>query len=118
MGIVINQVMMIFPARFHLTLENFLAAPTPRMDEVMAWVVLTGNPFNVADKITPADVRSAATPLMGSILKIFVPIVLIIFQPPTDVPRAIAVAAAILTQSGTSKSVWKPPSPRANVIIP
>ncbi|MNF14324.1 hypothetical protein D3C80_2165050 [compost metagenome] len=55
----------------------------------------------VAVSMTAAEPISAAKPLMGSILKIFVPMVLIIFQPPTEVPSAIAVAAEILTHRGT-----------------
>jgi hypothetical protein len=90
------------PATPHFTAEKRLAEPTPRIAEVMACVVLTGRCSSVAEKITEAAEISAAKPLIGSILKIFVPIVLIIFQPPIEVPSAIAVAAAILTQSGTS----------------
>src|SRR5690606_34307365 len=96
-GIVITQAMTIRPATPHLTAEKRLADPTPRIAEVMACVVLTGKWNSVAPKITDAADRSAANPLTGSILNIFVPIVLMIFQPPTDVPSAIAVAAAILT---------------------
>ncbi|MNJ52065.1 hypothetical protein D3C77_473840 [compost metagenome] len=90
------------PATPHFTAENRFAEPTPKIADVIACVVLTGKWNSVAPKITEAADKSAAKPLTGSILNIFVPIVLIIFQPPTDVPSAIAVAAATLTHKGTS----------------
>ncbi|MNJ69353.1 hypothetical protein D3C77_656930 [compost metagenome] len=72
----------------------------------------------MALKITDAPVMSAAKPLIGSILKIFVPIVFIIFQPPIEVPSAIAVAAEILTQRGTSILSWYLAVTSAKVMIP
>ncbi|MNN51241.1 hypothetical protein D3C81_1658680 [compost metagenome] len=72
----------------------------------------------MAVKITDAAEISAAKPLIGSILKIFVPMVLMIFQPPIDVPSAIEVAAAILTHSGTSMESRCPEVTSAKVIIP
>ncbi|MNY63037.1 hypothetical protein D3C86_1999460 [compost metagenome] len=84
----------------------------------MACVVLTGRCSSVAEKITEAAEISAAKPLIGSILKIFVPMVLIIFQPPIDVPSAIDVAAAILTHKGTSIVSRRPEVTSAKVIIP
>ncbi|MNP39559.1 hypothetical protein D3C76_1331410 [compost metagenome] len=82
-----------------------MAEPTPRIADVIACVELTGKCSSVAEKITDAAEISAAKPLIGSILKIFVPIVLIIFQPPMEVPSAIAVAAAILTHKGITSIV-------------
>ena len=52
--------------------------------------------------MTIDEFKSAAKPLIDSILKIFVPIVEMMRQPPADVPRAIDVAQAILTQIGIS----------------
>ena len=117
-GIVINQVTTMRPATPHFTAEKRFAEPTPRIADVIAWVVLIGKCVKVAVIITDAAEASAAKPLIGSILKIFVPIVLMIFQPPMDVPSAIAVAAAILTHSCTSISDWKPAVTKAKVMIP
>ena len=52
--------------------------------------------MNVAPKMIAAPVKSAATPLIGLIFIIFPPTVLIIFQPPTDVPNPIAIAQEIV----------------------
>src|SRR5690606_9773326 len=93
MGIVKNQVKMIFPATSHFTSRNRLDAPTPKIPEVTTCVVLTGKPVTVALRMTEAEVRSAETPLAGSILKILELIVLMIFQPPKEVPSPIAAAA-------------------------
>lgn len=41
-GMVINQVTTIRPASDHLTAEKRFAEPTPRIEEVIACVVLTG----------------------------------------------------------------------------
>ena len=79
---------------------------------------LTENIKNVAVKIVIAEFRSAANPLIVSSLKILVPIVEIIFQPPTAVPIAIAVAQQSFTQIGTSNVSMKPPLSKVNVIIP
>ncbi|MNN79630.1 hypothetical protein D3C81_1962900 [compost metagenome] len=79
---------------------------------------LTGKCSKVAVKITDAAEISAAKPLIGSILKIFVPMVLMIFHPPIEVPRAIEVAAATLTHSGTSMVSRRPEVTSAKVIIP
>ena len=48
------------------------------------------------------DDKSAAKPLIDSILNIFVPMVEMIRQPPAEVPNAMDVAQAILTQIGIS----------------
>ena len=52
--------------------------------------------------MTIDELRSAAKPFMDSILKILLPMVEIIRQPPADVPNAMDVAQAILTQIGIS----------------
>ncbi|MNL86494.1 hypothetical protein D3C87_2152240 [compost metagenome] len=50
------------------------------------------------------EVKSEAKPFIGSILMILRLTVSMIFQPPMEVPRPIAVAAASLTQIGTDIS--------------
>ena len=47
---------------------------------------------------------SAAKPCTGCILKIFEPMVLMIFQPPAEVPRAIIRAQDALAHRGTGIS--------------
>lgn len=101
-GKVINHVMIILWAVSHLTPRIRWAEPTPKMADEITWVVLTGKCKKVAPKITVAAVKSAATPLTGRIFIIFEPTVLIILQPPTEVPNPIAVAQAACTQKGTS----------------
>lgn len=51
------------------------------------------------------EFMSAAKPLIGSMGKIRVPIVLMIFQPPAAVPHAMASEQASFTQLGTSRLV-------------
>ena len=53
-GNVTNQAITIFWATPHLTAENRLAAPTPMMEVVITWVVLTGAPMKEALSITKA----------------------------------------------------------------
>lgn len=66
-----------------------------------------------------APVKSAETPFTGRIFMIFPPTVLMIFQPPIDVPRPMAVAQANCTQVGISLAeVCKFAVMRAIVIIP
>ena len=74
----------------HRTAESRLVAPTPIIEPAMVCVVLTGI-FNasVINKVR-APAVSAATPSNGVTFVIRVPIVLMIFQPPLRVPRAIA----------------------------
>src|SRR5688572_7069974 len=92
--------------------------PTPMIAELITWVVLTGTPICEAPKITVAAVVSAANPWTGSSFTTFVPIVLMIRQPPAAVPRLIALAAVRMTHSGTSKvSIW-PALNRASVMMP
>ena len=80
------------------------AVPTPMMEPDTTCVVETGKWSNVAEKMTMEELRSAAKPDIGSSLKILPPIVLMIRQPPTAVPQAIAVAARSLTNVGTSNT--------------
>ena len=51
-------------------------------------------------------------------MKILPPTVLMMLQPPRDVPTAMAVAARILTIVGTSNSEITPPENSARVMIP
>ena len=83
------------------TEENLFAAPTPIMDVEIMWVVLTGECSMVAVKITAAALVSAAKPLTGAKRAIFMPMVLIILQPPKEVPKAMAKAQVTFTQRGT-----------------
>ena len=101
-GNVITHVTTMRCAVPHLTPFKRWAEPTPSIDEEITCVVLTGNPIAVAPKIKLAPVKSAATPFTGRIFIIFPPTVLIIFQPPTDVPNPIAVAHESCTQNGIS----------------
>ena len=91
-GIVTNHAITIERATPQFTALIRLEAPTPNKEPLTTCVVLTGKCKNVAVKIVIAEFKSAAKPLMVSNLKIFVPMVEIIFQPPTAVPQAIAVA--------------------------
>ena len=101
-----------------LTALTRMAVPTPIIDPLTTCVVDTGKCNNVAVKIVIAEFKSAANPLILSNLKILLPTVAIIFQPPAAVPNAIAVAQAILTQIGTSKVCKCPLATKVNVIMP
>ena len=85
---------------------------------VIIWVVLTGAWNNVAHNITNAAPVWAAKPLTGVNFAIPLPIVLIIFLPPIEVPRAIDKAQRKITHTGTSKLLINPPLNSAIVIIP
>ncbi|MCY1549093.1 hypothetical protein D9M68_852470 [compost metagenome] len=75
----------------HRTADRRLVAPTPMIEPVMVCVVLTGIfSISVINRVN-APAVSAATPSKGVTLVILVPIVLMIFQPPLIVPKAIAV---------------------------
>ena len=117
-GIVTNQAITIDLATPQLTALIRLEEPTPSKEPLTTCVVLTGKCKNVAVKIVIAEFKSAANPLIVSSLKILVPIVEIIFQPPTAVPIAIAVAQQSFTQIGTSNVSMKPPLSKVNVINP
>src|SRR5215217_9019354 len=90
-GIVKIQAQSRFTVTPHLTADNRLVAPTPIIEPVMVWVVLTGIfSASVTNKVI-APAVSAATPSKGVTLVIRVPMVLIIFHPPLIVPKPIAV---------------------------
>src|SRR5579871_5892055 len=82
------------------TADNRLEAPTPKMLPEMTCVVLTGIPRCPAPKMTILAETSAAKPCTGSRRMMRCPIVLMMRQPPAEVPNAIAVAQAMMTQSG------------------
>src|SRR5450755_3975456 len=87
--------LMVTPQR---TAESLLVAPTPIMEPAMVWVVLTGIPnFSLINNVM-APAVSALTPSSGVTFVIRVPMVLIIFHPPLNVPRAIQVKLARGTQ--------------------
>src|ERR1044072_6713695 len=69
------------------TADRRLVAPTPIIEPVMVWVVLTGMPrCSVRNKVT-APAVSALTPSSGVTLVMRVPMVFTIFHPPLSVPR-------------------------------
>src|SRR4030065_1571016 len=74
--------------------------PTPRMAEVMTWVVLMGIPSADAVRITPAEDVSAQKPCTGCSFTKSLPTVLMILPPPAAVPHAIAAAQEGVTQTG------------------
>ena len=75
----------------HRTADKRLVAPTPMMEPVMVWVVLTGILSASVTNNVMAPAVSAATPSKGVTFVILVPMVFTIFQPPLIVPMAIAV---------------------------
>src|SRR5699024_3877586 len=97
-GIVMIHVTTIRLAVPHFTPLKRCDEPTPRMEDEITCVVLTGKWRKVAPNIINTTVISAATPFTGRILIILPPNVLMIFQPPTAVPKAIAVAQINCTQ--------------------
>src|SRR6476660_9621869 len=88
------------PATPQRTAESFSVAPAPIKAEVMVWVVEIGQPKAEAVKSTDAATDSAAKPAGGSRSMMRRPRVRMMRQPPDQVPREIAVAAARITQSG------------------
>src|SRR3712207_6171367 len=88
----------------HRTALNRRVAPAPMTEPDTTCVVLTGNPHVVASWITAAATVWAANPSTGSIRMIRVPIVRMMRQPPAQVPRPIASAAASATHVGTANS--------------
>ena len=103
-GIVSTQATKIFLATPQRTADTRFDAPTPMMLEEITCVVLTGARSQVATRITIVAEVSAAKPLIGRILMMRWPIVRMMRQPPEAVPKAIAVAHAIMTQVGTWRS--------------
>src|SRR3954471_19269037 len=80
------------------TADNLFVAPTPIIEPVIVWVVLTGIlKCSVRNKVI-APAVSAATPSSGVTFVMRVPIVFTIFQPPLMVPKPIAIKQEIGTQ--------------------
>lgn len=117
-GIVIIQAHTIFRVKPQRTAEILFAAPTPVIDPVITWVVLTGTPSDVATNKLVALAVSAQKPSIGRSFVIFCPMVFTILQPPIRVPRPIAALAATITQKGISNSGISPPEKSIPVIIP
>ena len=72
------------------TAEILLVRPTPIMEPVMVCVVETGILKCSVMKSVIAPAVSALTPSNGVTFVILVPMVLMIYQPPLMVPKAIA----------------------------
>jgi len=89
-GMVRIQAQTMRPATPHRTEEKEVVLPTPIIAPVMVWVVETGTPKKVANKIEIAPPVSAQKPPTGFNLVIFCPMVLTIRHPPDMVPKAIA----------------------------
>jgi len=64
-GMVTIQAVTMFPATPQCTARRLPVAPTPRIDELMTWVVETGMPRRLATSIIVAAVVSAAKPWIG-----------------------------------------------------
>src|SRR3972149_3107564 len=90
------------PASPHRTAEKRCTDPTPTIEPVMVWVVLTGTPSAVAAKIAPAPAVSAQNPCTGLSLVRREPMVFTMRQPPASVPAAIAAGAQRVTPPGIS----------------
>jgi hypothetical protein len=101
MGRVSTQAITMFPATPQRTADSRLLAPTPMMQALMQWVVETGTPRALADRIVIVPAVSAAKPWSGEIRMILLPMVLMIFLPPAIVPVPMAVAQARITHWGT-----------------
>src|SRR5678810_522154 len=100
-GIVNTHAVRMFPATPQRTAEMRLLAPTPMMQALMQWVVDTGMPKWLAERIVAVPAISAATPCSGAMRMIFEPMVLMMRLPPAAVPKAIATAHPSMTQKGT-----------------
>ena len=96
-GIVSTHATTICCATPHRTALMRFAAPTPIMEPETTCVVLTGRCSKVAPNMIMDEFKSAEKPEIGCNLNILPPMVLMMRQPPTAVPQAIAVAARILT---------------------
>lgn len=90
-GIVNTQAQTNFTVTPHFTADVPLVNPDPIIEPVMVCVVLTGT-FKCSVKYNvKAPAVSAVTPSNGVTLVILEPIVFTIFQPPLNVPTAIAL---------------------------
>jgi hypothetical protein len=89
-GIVRIQAQTILPATPQRTAVNLRKDPTPIIEPVIVWVVLTGTPSQEARKILDAAADSAQNPSKGFNFATLCPMVFTIRQPPNIVPNAIA----------------------------
>ena len=97
--------MTIWPATPQRTADKRRVEPTPRIAELIVWVVETGTPSRLAASIIVAAAVSAAKPWIGRSCTTRSPIVRMIRQPPTEVPRPMASAAKRMIQVGTCQSL-------------
>src|SRR5687768_1650571 len=88
----------------HRTADRRRTDPTPRMDEVMACVVLIGIPSSDAPRMTAEPAVSAANPWTGSSAVIRSPSVRMMRQPPYAVPNAASDAQLRTIHTGTVTS--------------
>ena len=88
-GIVSTQAHTMLFAVPQLMLLIPLVMPTPMMEPTMLCEVLTGIPKMEHVMMVVAPMVSAQNPFSGVILTIPVPVVLMTFFPPTNVPKAI-----------------------------
>src|SRR4026207_911571 len=79
------------PATPQRTADTLLAAPTPVIAPVMVWVVDTGTPNEGARRSGAAPAVSAQKPWTGFKRVILEPIVRTMRQPPTSVPKPMAI---------------------------
>src|SRR5512135_2745674 len=101
-GRVMNQAHRIRSTTVSFRALKRLAAPTPMIEALMAWVVETGMPKWAAVNRTVAAVVSAANPWTGWSLTILWPIVLMMRQPPAAVPAHMVRAQRTLIQTAMS----------------
>src|SRR3954469_7723839 len=92
-GIVRIHAQTIRPATPQRTADSRWVAPTPTIEPVIVWVVLTGIPKCVATRIAAAPPVSAQNPPTGRSFVIRDPIVYTMRQPPNSVPNEIALYA-------------------------
>ena len=117
-GSVMAQAATMRPAMFHRTAAP-RPTPEPRIEPVATWVVDSANPRPLEDRMTAAELLSAAMPCAGEISIRPLPRVRMMRQPPSQVPRAMAQAALSFTQNGmASVSVQAPAAIRARVMTP
>ena len=78
------------PATPHRTAEKREIAPTPMIEPLIVWVVLTGMPPMAVPMSVTAPAVSAEKPPTGRSLVIRMPMVFTMRQPPARVPRPMA----------------------------
>src|SRR5512136_336937 len=86
----------------HFTFFGLSAAPAPITDMTITCVEETGAPARVEIPIDEAEKNWESNEWTGAILKIRLPSVFMIRQPPETVPAASSTAHKNRTQNGTS----------------